>query len=108
MKVKMGFVTNSSSTSFLIYGVRLDTQNEFDKILNTLTHPDYCTDDRPINAHKIADYIGQWDNDYWVGFSPEFCPNNMTMGEWKKEVKKLFAQATDIPVSWHCEGWYDG
>ncbi len=32
MKIRHGFVSNSSSTSFTVYGIRLDSEDEFKKL----------------------------------------------------------------------------
>ena len=95
MKIRYGFVSNSSSTSFCIYGVSLE--NEDEEIVDA--------------AGKLGLYVqyGQWDGVY-IGREYSSIKNDETGAEFKESTQKLIDQ---LPIQdKHCStqegGWYDG
>ncbi len=79
MKIRLGFVSNSSTTSFLIYGIEL-TSEELEKL----------TEDLPELLEKEYSY----DEDGYLGRSWDTVKDDETGKQFKesveKEVKKLF------------------
>lgn len=79
MKIRLGFVSNSSTTSFLIYGAYLTTK-ELDEL----------TDSLPTLLEKNYSY----DEDGYLGRSWDTVKDDETGKQFKesveKEVKKLF------------------
>jgi hypothetical protein len=106
MKIRNGFVSNSSSSSFCIYGTYVDNKETIDHI-----------DDEPlasdIKKHNLELYCGPWDNGLYVGKSLTSIPDNQTMGDFKKEVSKdlLEVFGENAPIERHSfceEAWYEG
>ena len=116
MKIRHGFVSNSSSTSFTIYGFEMSETD----IINTLEEGGFITDEVIAgfedveNVDDILEKYGpeelfedvieksldesfkgleiQWlsyEEIAYVGFDYRNVPDNMTMGEWKKEKGKI-------------------
>lgn len=97
MKTRLGFVSNSSSSSFCLYGV-----NFGDEIV--LTKEDY----EFMNKHGLHDERGQYDSIY-VGREWKTIRDHETGGQFKESV------AISIRKRWpgntcttHEEGWYNG
>ena len=100
MKIRYGFVSNSSSQSFVIYGIHTNNEREVQKILN-------MTDDELKDAMDSFDFDGHgfdvtYDgiNGYWyIGKSirngcefycvEEFVPEDFVEAAKAPEVKKL-------------------
>ena len=95
MKIRYGFVSNSSSTSFCIYGVSL--KNEDEEIAEV--------------AEKLGLYVkyGQWDGVY-IGREYSSIKNDETGAEFKESTQKLIDQLPiqDKQCSTQEGGWYDG
>lgn len=98
MKIRNGFVSNSSSTSFCIYGTRIanksfDFMSELEKL--------------GFDYH----YADQWGDDLIVGGSLMNCRDDQTMGDFKKEIMeklKQFLKTDDIKCDVVQDGWYNG
>ena len=117
MKRRVGFVSNSSSTSFLIYGVELEKE-EVDEIVeqystlelkNMLYNSDNISDMIKSRLDDNLDNDSSFDNieileriifpdmdviirdDYdtiiYVGGSPEYMKDDETKGEWKNKIE---------------------
>jgi hypothetical protein len=101
MKIRNGFVSNSSSTSFCLYGVEFD--EDFDEDL--LEQPE----DR---KNRLSVFSAPYDNITFMGLPLTECRDDETMGDFKKRVKDLIKRSykKEIPDREFCvfeESWYD-
>lgn len=85
MRIRNGFVSNSSSSSFIIYGVMLtdgDMDNIFNK-LNIVVEDIYeWIDERTRNAG--LEYISDSDNDsHYIGLHPNEIGDDETGSQFK-------------------------
>jgi len=97
MKIRTGFVSNSSSSSFCIYGAIVPSDIDRDKLWNlkTLSH-----------ESGIADYS---DEDL-VGLFPWQMGAEETRAQFEKRVEDLIKEELGVELScnWHTDGGYDG
>ncbi len=129
MKIRLGHVGNSSSSSFLIYGVRVPTANT-DPVLGCTVpmEEEYTDGERPydINAEvkKMPDIsVGvvtgsDSAEEFYIGKSWDTVEDDQTGKQFKEEVQKQVKQvlqALNIPLkpdhlecTTHSEAWYDG
>ncbi len=98
MKIRTGFVSNSSSSSFCIYGVYVDNLTRVAK------------ENLEDSAHKLALYTSYGPDGYeglFIGMSWASIQDNQTGGEFKKEIETkiniLLGKPTEC--STHEEGW---
>jgi hypothetical protein len=122
MKIRSGFVSNSSSSSFLIYGTgNLEGLLTNDEVKEAKEKDEYDGVEEAINQ-KLTDagakYIyaesgpGEWGDlfDFSLGRNPTQCDDNQTMGEFKAQVEadieKVFGEKREC--DWISEAWYNG
>jgi hypothetical protein len=100
MKIRNGFVSNSSSSSFCILGVQT-TQEEYDKV---------CSMENTTLNTECG--INEWDNSVYVGFNPEGMKDDETLLQFKtrliEEMKKAGLTYKIEDLYWKTDGGYNG
>ena len=98
MKIRNGFISNSSSTSFCIYGAKIPG-NEADKNYKKI-------EEMGLSYHQYC----QESEDSIVGGTPETIKDDETGKQFKDSVvaklKEIFGK--DFDCNWHTDGWYNG
>lgn len=100
MKVRKGFVSNSSSTSFCIVGVQY-SEEEYEKIEQQVFEtPELC-------GTRITEY-----DPFTVGLHINKMLDTETLGEFKKRsldlINKIDKTITIKDIGIHIDGGYDG
>ncbi len=100
MKFRSGFISNSSSTSFCIYGYYLDHDIEYDyKIFKQAGIKHYS------NPHSYGDSI-------YIGIPLSTIGDEETFNQFKSRVKDTINKYVDIPDNSKIDilesSWYDG
>lgn len=111
MKIRTGFISNSSSSSFLIYGVYLET----DELIKHLgikqdTEEDDVWNDIEKSGLGYYPPCDSW-NGWYLGESLEYCKDDQTMGDFKKQVRdeinsKLKDPIPETKFGIYEEEWY--
>uniref|UniRef100_A0A6M3Y5S7 Uncharacterized protein n=1 Tax=viral metagenome TaxID=1070528 RepID=A0A6M3Y5S7_9ZZZZ len=95
MKIRIGFVSNSSNTSFCIYG------KYFDDLSNEL---------KELIESKGLELIYGQNEGYYVGRSFTDIKDDETGKEFKertlKDMKEIFPELTELFIQE--DGWYNG
>ena len=127
MKVRSGFVSNSSSSSFLIFGVTLgdDSLREaLRKVNGSVAEADRISDDDidGMDSYELADQLFAENreleyhqpeySDVYVGGSWDGVRDDETGKQFKERVlKALQSCGLDVDIddlSTHAESWYNG
>lgn len=99
MKVRKGFVSNSSSSSFCIVGVQY-SEEDIEKLYDQFT-----------NANLWPERIGDY-GPYTVGLSIEKMLDTETLGDFKKRsyetIKKVDNNIMIDDIAIHIDGGFDG
>ena len=104
MKIRSGFVSNSSSSSFCILGVSV-TSEQYDKV-NSVRYSNRTSD--TLDAHcGISD-----DSSYYIGYYPGKMKDDETLSQFKD---RMIAAFTDVGITvdkkdidWITDGGYNG
>ena len=103
MKTRVGFVSNSSSSSFIIARTYL-TNEQLEKIIN---HMDYFDDGRPYSEEEDPylddEYCTHKCDGWYINVSDTYVKGNVTMDNFSMQ---LFLQA--IGVKDDAIEWFDG
>jgi len=104
MKVRLGFVSNSSSVSFTIYGIYVEGKRN-----NCIEEIRNIAGEMGLFTHYDRD-----GEDAYIGRKWSDIKDNETGAEFKKSVKEkisllvLKASIKDATLCTFEEGWYDG
>lgn len=98
MKIRQGFVSNSSSTSFCIYGAFMEDASDFNATVR-----------QTVEELGLYYHYGQFDGVY-IGREWSSIGDDETGREFKESVQE---RIDDLPIedkecSTHEDGWYDG
>ena len=103
MKIRQGFVSNSSTTSFCIYGAMSN---------------DISEDFEDMDLYEVCDELGieyhqgpyGYDNG-WIGIEWATIGDDETGAQFKARVEGLLFSKLGVPAEkcrTHAEAWYDG
>lgn len=102
MKIRQGFVSNSSSSSFCVLGV-LITDEQYD-MADSIPYKD-----RILNTHCG---INDGDDSKYLGFDPYKMDENETLSQFKDrivaEAAKIGIEVKKNEIDWHTDGGYNG
>lgn len=104
MKIRSGFVSNSSSSSFCILGVEVDNET-YDKV-SDLPYKERTS--TTLDAQSGISY----EDVYYLGYSPEKMGEEETLSQFKdrivSEAAKLGIIIEKKNLSWITDGGYNG
>jgi hypothetical protein len=98
MKIRYGFVSNSSTTSFCIAGYYIEDEDLKDRARNSSIEKD----------------MSYYSNDYsfYLGLDIDNMKDNETKQEFltraKETIDKLFPELKDKEIGLLTDGWYNG
>ena len=98
MKIRNGFVSNSSSTSFCIYGASMS--------YSTLNEKGEAVEKADLDYHQ--EY--QESDTAIVGRNPDSLKDDETGAQFKQSVKDKLKEifGEEFACDWHQDGWYNG
>jgi hypothetical protein len=128
MKIKSDFVTNSSSSSFVVMGVQIDTEQIPVEILEAIQkkHPElndvkpeelfdkyvYDVLDCLVDGSDLSSSYGyEYEGYVMVGLQYTIMDDNETLGQFKERAKQLILEKLGVEVEkvYHIEDcWMDG
>lgn len=107
MKIRQGFVSNSSSTSFCIYGVTTDDPTEWG-----LDEDANIFDELYDKAEKLGLCLESSDTTTWLGLPFREIKDDETGSQFKNRAMKLVEQLIPknqgLEFDIHEESWRDG
>lgn len=110
MKIRTGFVSNSSSSSFLIYGVSLESDIILEKLnLNEDTDV-YDLLSNLLESKGFEIHLPYGDSPYYIGKSWQYVGDNQTGLEFKKQIENelIAVLGSGLKFNSHKESWYNG
>lgn len=121
MKIRNGFVSNSSSSSFCIIGMPFDEDDLRNYIAKVTGQEGFDTDDEDIDVEEFLDSkdisyengIGEYYEQIIVGKYYSDMKPNETKAQFEERVKKAIENALpgideEIKVALHYDGGYEG
>ena len=105
MKTRQGFVSNSSSTSFCIYGAYIDSKH-----FEELGKPEDVDVYEWAESLALNTYSQDYSFGFYFGRSWDSISDDETGAQFKKSVREEIAKVLGKPFDCStCEGsWYDG
>lgn len=107
MKIRQGFVSNSSSTSFCIYGVHTDDPTE-----RGLNEDASIYDELSDKAEKVGLTLEVCDDSAYLGLNYTDIKDDETGAQFKDRAKKLIEQTIPkndgLEFDTYEECWQDG
>ena len=123
MKIRVGHVSNSSSTSFLVYGARFDCSSTKSLIKVAaklgLDISEYGKDEENIEMYELLSdvaeklslesYSGGGAYYRYIGITPSEIGDDETGGQFKAKIEKKIAEVfgEDVKCAYHEEAYYD-
>ena len=114
MKIRNGFVSNSSTSSFCLFGICVDR----DKVIEAAKMIDSTFGDDSYDACEfVSKEIGLtysqtgYDSGHacYIGRSPQSFKDDETGAQFKQSVRAAVEKFfPGEPCEWHEEAWYDG
>ncbi len=113
MKVRSGFVSNSSSVSFQIYGIEVENREEFEE----LVEQDIFEFSEQRDLETVRGDPMSFRQRYYIGliafgdFENAFYSNMRgleTKDEFMERAKERLPQDLADKVNWYSESFYDG
>jgi len=115
MKVRNGFVSNSSTSSFLIYGVQIEDLSDIEDVIEKLNLSEDAQDDRYEIAEALTkdttlSYNCPFDYGVYIGKSWAEIEDDETGASFKKSIKKeienIFGKEIAEKCETHSEAWH--
>ena len=121
MKIRRGFVSNSSSCSFCIYGISIEPQKLCEKLIENgieLTEADQedIYDWFDSKENKLTENLGirygpeYGEGDLFIGKEWHNITDDQTGAKFKKEIEENIEKliGKDTKCFTHKEAWYNG